>query len=487
MQKNKFKQTMLEAYKFLGSLKMAVLVILLIAVISAVGTIVEARYDMMTAQILVYHTWYMYGALALLVVVLIVSAVERLPWQKKHIGFVVAHVGIIILIFGSWVTARQGLDGIMTFGIGEAERMVAIPRHTDLMLYETQDGNFFNHVKRDKNGKMIKGAKPEDASADEVVFLKNPPSKEDPYTLETDSGDIRIVEYWPYAVRKTDVIESERLEDGPALRFQLKNANVTVTEWVVQEGTNSARFDMGPAKVILTKEVQEQVPEGNAIVILPHTEKGKFNYLVFTESKGGLTKKGVANVGEVIETGWMGLEFKALTIHRHASRKNEYQKLERPTPISTSALKFEFNGQEHWLGLNSIVRLFTEKKGFIITYQNRRKDLGFDVRLTKFDVGRYPGTMRAASYQSEVLIEEIGTHKISMNEPLKHKGFTFYQASFQEDEFGKPSASVLSVNNDPGRWIKYLGSALILIGSIILFYFKRKFSSQTPLAQSEGK
>ena len=60
-----------------------------------------------------------------------------------------------------------------------------------------------------------------------------------------------------------------------------------------------------------------------------------------------------------------------------------------------------------------------------------------------------------------------------MNEPLKHEGFTFYQASFERDESGKPVTSILSVNHDPGRWVKYLGSFLIVLGSVVLFYFRR--------------
>ena len=61
-----------------------------------------------------------------------------------------------------------------------------------------------------------------------------------------------------------------------------------------------------------------------------------------------------------------------------------------------------------------------------------------------------------------------------MNQPLKYNGYTFYQASFQENEKGEATASILSVNRDPGRWVKYLGSFLIVLGTIIMFYFKRR-------------
>ena len=60
-----------------------------------------------------------------------------------------------------------------------------------------------------------------------------------------------------------------------------------------------------------------------------------------------------------------------------------------------------------------------------------------------------------------------------MNNPLKYDGLTFYQASYFEaakDTYG----SVLSVNLDPGRPIKYLGSLLLVLGAIWHFYLRRK-------------
>jgi hypothetical protein len=65
-----------------------------------------------------------------------------------------------------------------------------------------------------------------------------------------------------------------------------------------------------------------------------------------------------------------------------------------------------------------------------------------------------------------------------MNEPMKKAGLTFYQSSFQEDEKGQPTHSVFSVNKDPGRFLKYLGSLLIFLGIFMLFYFKDIYSEK---------
>ena len=79
-----------------------------------------------------------------------------------------------------------------------------------------------------------------------------------------------------------------------------------------------------------------------------------------------------------------------------------------------------------------------------------------------------PGTNTPASYESFVdLFTKEGPLKahISMNNPLTHKGLTFYQASYSVDEWGNHS-STLSANYDPGRFWKYLGALMVIAGSL---------------------
>lgn len=96
--------------------------------------------------------------------------------------------------------------------------------------------------------------------------------------------------------------------------------------------------------------------------------------------------------------------------------------------------------------------------------------LPFSVQLEKFQMEHNPGTMDAASYESDVLVhdsasKEVHSHKIFMNHPLKKAGFTLYQSSYFQDSDNE-YVSVLSVNRDPGRWIKYFGAFVLVIGLI---------------------
>lgn len=444
-------------FKFLCSLKLAVIVIVSLGAIAAVGTIMESKYDMMTAQKLVYHSPYMYFVMILLCINLIAVAVDRLPWKKRHTGFVMAHAGIIILLVGSYITHKVGVDGSMSLDIGETSRSVAT-NDTDLIVYKLKDL---------ENSEKI--------FSQDVDFMVNSPKKHPVEIVVEGEGQkdrIEIVDYMPYAKKDFQIFESDKLPDGPAVRFQLQNPFVNMVEWIVQSGSQPAKMDLGPAQVVLARESYTPQAGKNEIILIPTKNRNTISYLVFGKT-GRPIKRGTVPVGGVIETGWMGLTLRVMNYYQKGRVEYEYTKLERPTPVSTAAAQVLFNGKKFWLGMNTALQLFSKDTVYFITYGNKRLDIGFNMTLDRFEVEKYQGTNRAKSYKSIVNLPKIGQQEISMNEPLKQNGFTFYQSSFQENKTGEPIASILTVNYDPGRFIKYLGCICIILGSIMLFYFKK--------------
>lgn len=91
--------------------------------------------------------------------------------------------------------------------------------------------------------------------------------------------------------------------------------------------------------------------------------------------------------------------------------------------------------------------------------------LPFTIEMIDFEKEMHPGTNTAKSYSSSIIVHEGGIDwpfHIRMNEPLRYKGYTFYQASFSERAEG--TYSVLSVVRNQGRIFPYLASAIIFIG-----------------------
>ncbi len=448
--------------KPLASIKLAVFVILAIAAMSAWGTIVESIYnDAKRAQETVYHAWYSYSIFLLLMVNLTAVIIDRYPWKRQHIGFISAHVGIIILLLGSVYTRYFGIDGSMAFNINESRNRVTVGE-TDLIVY---------------SGLLTGGARK--VYEQEVHFLKNPPSPENPHVIEVGNEKIIIDDFRPYAIPQNKIEASEKETDGPALRFQISNDRVNQSDWLMlgREGVDVK--DLGPAKIALARKGRFQYQGGN-VLLLEYEENNKdvLNYSIFTASKPGQVIRGVTKAGDAIETSWMGLTLRILKFYPRAHEKWDYVPLERSSEETIQSIRFKFKDQEYWTGINSSVRLFSDDAFYIFVYANRQLELDFALNLNQFRVGRYQGTRRAASYESDVSVkngeQDVLKTTISMNEPLKYKGFTFYQASFKEDEMGQPIMSILSVNRDPGRFWKYLGSLLIVFGIFHLFYFKSK-------------
>lgn len=447
--------------KYLASIKLAVVIILAMGTMSAWGTIVESIYnDARRAQELVYHSWYSYTIFVLLAVNLIAVIVDRYPWKKKHIGFISAHIGILILIMGSILTRYYGIDGSMAFNIGEARDRVMV-QETDIVVY---------------SGLSSGGARK--VFEEEVNFLKKPPTEKKPFKISVGNDEIIVDRFEPYTLPQSKVLESDKEADGPGLRFQMSNERVSESEWIVLGGRPLQVKPLGPAQIVLAKKGHYSYTGGNILLLEYEKASEKLDYTVFTSSKNGKTRVGKVQAGESIETGWMGLTFRILKYLPKATETWEYTPIERSGEGVTSAIRFKFKGKEYWASLNSSMRLFSDDAYFIFIFANRQLTLDFSLKLNEFRLGRYQGTMRAATYESDVQVQEgeaLGDKvTISMNEPLKYKGFTFYQSSFQQDEMGQPTMSILSVNRDPGRPWKYLGSLFIVFGIIHLFYFKRK-------------
>ncbi len=122
----------------------------------------------------------------------------------------------------------------------------------------------------------------------------------------------------------------------------------------------------------------------------------------------------------------------------------------------------------------------------MIRYQRALYDLQernrFAVILDRFEAGTDPGGMGNASYSSEVTV--VGAdgsrtaRRITMNEPLHVDGVTLYQTSFfpEQDDHGRPTGrqgSVFTAASDPGRILKYLGSLVLVAGTLVLYLRRR--------------
>jgi len=161
-----------------------------------------------------------------------------------------------------------------------------------------------------------------------------------------------------------------------------------------------------------------------------------------------------------------------------------YKHNERNTP----ALLMELSGTEGSLGTwMASVQLaapqaFTHQgRTWQIALRPKRYYHPFTMTLVKFSHDKYPGTEIPRNFSSLVqLRSEDGQDDrevlILMNTPLRHRGQTFYQAGFDNND----TTTILQVVRNPSWLLPYISCVLMFVGLLLEFgrglagYFRRR-------------
>jgi hypothetical protein len=477
--------------KFLASLKLAVLVILGLAFACATATVLESLYDTPTAKYWVYSAFWFRGILALMCINLAAVMVDRWPWKVKHIPFLLAHIGILLLMFGSWLTEKTGLDGSLRITEGESGSIVEVD---EPMLVVTEKAKVQSFP--------VKWIPPE------VQFA--------PRSFKDELGyDLKIQDYITHADPLFEFVQRDARvapvdHPKPALKLTLTGGPMQITQdfWLWTGDPSTQGMQAGPAWLELTDATDPASPPARPDGA--GAQQGSMGpKLSFKVEKGGiLSWRSVSSTGEVtqgrapiseiknkpIDPRWKMVKITLNEFIPDAWVSTTY-KLSRiqhgqmAPPSAVHVVVGEAKNQaDVWLGMGSRAVLNAAGREIEVGYFPKRLMLPFSVRLDHFTVDRYQGTNNPAAYSSKVTVlggdPNAGfSQVISMNEPLEYKGITLYQASY-EDAQPRPVTSILSVNRDPGRHHKYIGSLLIVLGSAWLFAVKYRSNKKSKQSQT---
>ena len=104
----------------------------------------------------------------------------------------------------------------------------------------------------------------------------------------------------------------------------------------------------------------------------------------------------------------------------------------------------------------------------------KRHYLGFHLTLVNLKWEKYRGTEIPKNFQSRVIVEGAGESRpvdISMNEPLREGGQTFYQYQMNQNQLGATVQTVLQVVKNPNWRTAYIGCLIVALGLIYQFLF----------------
>jgi hypothetical protein len=312
-----------------------------------------------------------------------------------------------------------------------------------------------------------------------------------------------IEKYFPYAVVKGNELTSKSDEPvNPAVQLTVREVDgrsekhtvfANFPEFNTLHRVKAPTADSAPQFGLKFQMISG---EGNnrAEMSIVGKNRGKLKFAVSPDDKklyfrvisaaGTVNALGEVTPGAEQATGWMDLKFKISQWYPAALQEEvpryidsisgtdgNFMSAIRLTHVKAGAPK---DAESRWLSEGRARSFNVAGQQLTFTYGKKRLLLPFQMFLKKFTIGTDPGTTKAASYESDVILKDRmkGTDvsaRVSMNEPVKYGGYTFYQASYQIEE-GKPPVSVFSVNYDPGRFVKYVGSIVMVLGVLLMFY-----------------
>ena len=208
-----------------SSFKLAIILLSLILVISAIATIFEAQADADYAHYMIYRTKWFEALLVLLGITIITAAFSRWPWQRRHTGFLITHLGLITTLVGSTVSRYGGWEGQLALEEDEQGRSVRTKKQLFSIRTPNGDGSkTFN-----------------------VQFKYNSPEPSRPQSFQVGSYRVTADKYYPSA-QVQDVVEPGGDEFNPAIKVWFESPMASTEQWLLLNHPKKNKIDFGPAQ-----------------------------------------------------------------------------------------------------------------------------------------------------------------------------------------------------------------------------------------------
>ncbi len=557
--------------RVVGSLWFAAVLLMMLLVGMACATVYESAHGTEQALAVFYRSWWFHGLLALLAVNVAGSVIIRYPFSRRQSGFVITHVGILVILGGALVTDTIGVNGRIGLFEGNTTDVFTAEQGSTLSVVNQQDqarsavnlvsqtfcgvqavehppapilnlGDLHVEVQRfipdgawekqvvdDHPGiqpavEVLLSSSGEGSavwlfadqadSLGEVQAIYRPVADSDELARlfstspEDEAGSSGLVKV-EYAGSTFDVPLGQALEQavplgdtGTTLRVLRYLPDATVKGKQLVNASDEPKNPaieveiVGPAGSE-RRPVFAKFPNFQSMHGKPHGEELKVTLTAPRESVarapveiiGGLEGELYVRfnragdepvisrfeVGDPVESPWPGKQLLALRRFEHARVNWVMREVHPPRGRPEPALLLQINTTTRtnrmWVQKYTPRTVTVDGVTYEMVYSNRNVPLGFELTLDRFHLGYYPGSMRPRSFESHVTIADPTTgwtqsRIISMNHPVKYRGYTMYQSSYSKGK--RQTASFLSVARDPGQPIVFAGYITTLLGMVVV-------------------
>ncbi len=435
------------------------------AVAMIVGTAIESKYSTETARIWVYNAKWFEAIMVFFVINFCgnIFKYRLLSWKKWPV--LTIHLSFILIIVGAFVTRYIGFEGIMPIREGATENSFMSEKtyltafvdgeingepkrklmRDDMLITAEADNSFV--WKSDFNGQpfsisyagFIEGAEeglvPDENGDDYLKIVESSGGNRHDHYLK--SGEIANIHNILFALNKPTpgAINITTTDSTYYIKSPFEGNFMRMADQFQGALVKDSLQPLMMRSLYNAADMQFVFPD--------KLVKGNYGVVEAEDKENAIEDALIVNIESMGETAQLKL-------------LGAKGKVNPPKPVKVGGLDFN------------------------LSYGSMLHQLPFSIKLNDFIAEKYPGTERNptpsySAFKSKITVndERPFDYEIYMNHVLDHKGYRFFQASFQPDEMG----TVLSVNHDFwGTWITYIGYFLLYIGLMgIMFFGKTRF------------
>ena len=575
----------------LGSLHLAMLLLITLTGVCIAATLLESGFSSRVARAYVYGSPWFNLWLVLLCLNLICSTITRWPWQRHHLGFVITHAGIIILLGGALIGRARGFEGSLDLSRGAPPANQVLLDRPRLTVESPATGQLFStpfdpevRTPRPDRPRLLPlpssdvqlvldgytprsfeqtSLQPDPASSNPGISLElTGPFGSEPIQVSlvlNSPSDSRanlspqaMVEFLPKlpssiqpaitpTFRETQMVLARdpaqpilhntsgnpsgfrfflgsRNPDEP-LELEILRPDGSGEIYRLTDLLNRTLDDFSGTKILVARYWPNLIlrdgqpatdgdsPINPAVLVmlegsLPDTSPARLSLapgatpgslLFLGQSPTTPPARGTAQLGQPFSPGWKGWSVRLISAEPRARLETitlPSQKLEatpgRPALHAYLRSPDGTVGPSRWIASGTSAVLSsagaTSRIGFGLELQN----LPFSIRLDSFDVPRDPGTDEPANFLATVTFADEKKKlevpaQLEMNQPATYPpgllpqvtglSYKFSQAGWDPQNLNRTTLQVL---HDPGWFLKWSGSLLMVAGIFSMFYLRRE-------------
>lgn len=420
----------------------------------AYATFLENDYGTPTAKALIYEAWWFELIMLLLILNFIGNIGRYRLWKREKWPVLVFHLAFVLIFIGGAITRYISFEGMMHIREGETSNEIVTDKNF-LKIQIEEKGDVLNYQ--------------------DIPYLMSPLHKDLEATYDFHGKQVKVVAK-EYVQRKKDSLVAD--PNGAEYLHLVSTGQTGRQNIFIKPGeTKSINGTLVTFNRAIDGAVEFRNDNGKLFIKTPVDA----NYMTMATQATGTTKKdefqplalrSLYSINELKLVVPEGLR-KGKLISIEGDRKKDQNvpdmltvELQGPKTKQLVDLSVEKGNP------NAYKQVTMDGLNIMVGFGPKVYNTPFSLKLEDFVMETYPGSSSPSAYESHIKIIDEGKQtpfKIYMNHVLNHKGYRFFQSSFDPDRMG----TVLSVNHDFwGTLISYIGYTFLFGGMFFMFFWK---------------